>query len=51
MENNGENFLQVFAFLWVVTIINMLVFEKLRRMSAPIYLNNVVVTDAGRHAI
>ena len=34
MEKNGENFLQVFGFLWVVTIIIMLLFEKLRRMSA-----------------
>ncbi len=33
MENNGSNFLQVFGFLWVATIINMLLFEKLRRMS------------------
>lgn len=34
MKNNGENFLQVFGFLWVVTIIIMLLFEKLRRMGA-----------------
>ena len=34
MENNGENFIQVFGFLWVVTIIIMLLFEKLRRMGA-----------------
>ncbi len=33
MENNGSNFLQVFALLWVATIINLLLFEKLRRMS------------------
>jgi len=33
MENNGSNFLKVFAFLWVVTIIIMLLFEKIRRMS------------------
>lgn len=32
MQKNGENFLQVFGFLWVVTIIIMLLFEKLRRM-------------------
>ncbi len=32
IENNGLNFLQVFAFLWVVSIIIMLLFEKLRRM-------------------
>lgn len=33
MKNNGSDFLQVFGFLWVVTIIIMLLFEKLRRMS------------------
>ncbi len=33
MRNNGSDFLKVFAFLWVVTIIIMLLFEKLRRMS------------------
>lgn len=33
MKNNGGDFLKVFAFLWVVTIIIMLLFEKLRRMS------------------
>ena len=32
MGNSGENFLQVFGFLWVITIIIMLLFEKLRRM-------------------
>lgn len=32
IKNNGENFLQVFGFLWVVAIIIMLLFEKLRRM-------------------
>lgn len=32
MENSGSNFLEVLAFLWVVTIIIMLIFEKLRRM-------------------
>jgi RsiW-degrading membrane proteinase PrsW (M82 family) len=31
--NNGNDFLKVFAFLWVVTIIIMLLFEKVRRMS------------------
>ncbi len=34
MENNGQNFLQVFGFLWVTTIIIMLLFEKLRRMGS-----------------
>lgn len=33
IDNNGNNFLSVFALLWVVTIINMLLIEKLRRMS------------------
>ncbi len=33
MDNSGNNFLKVFGFLWVVTIINMLLLEKLRRMS------------------
>lgn len=33
IENNGSDFLKVLAFLWVVTIIIMLIFEKLRRMS------------------
>ncbi len=34
MQKDGENFLQVFGFLWVVTIIIMLLFEKLRRMGS-----------------
>ena len=33
MNNSGSGFLQVFALLWVATIINLLLFEKLRRMS------------------
>ncbi|MCX6752760.1 MAG: PrsW family glutamic-type intramembrane protease [Candidatus Nomurabacteria bacterium] len=33
MNSSGNNFLRVFGFLWVVTIINMLLIEKLRRMS------------------
>lgn len=33
MGENGNSFLQTFGFLWVVTIIIMLLFEKLRRMS------------------
>jgi len=32
MKGSGENFLSVFGFLWVVTIINILIFEKLKRM-------------------
>lgn len=34
MQNNGQNFLQVFGFLWVVTIIIMLLFERLRRLGS-----------------
>jgi RsiW-degrading membrane proteinase PrsW (M82 family) len=33
IRNNGNDFLKVSAFLWVVTIIIMLLFEKVRRMS------------------
>ena len=33
MKGSGSGFLQVFALLWVATIINLLLFEKLRRMS------------------
>ena len=33
IRNGGNDFLKVFAFLWVVTIIIMLLFEKVRRMS------------------
>lgn len=33
IQNEGGNFLPTFGFLWVVTIIIMLLFEKLRRMS------------------
>lgn len=33
IKNNGGDFLKVFAFLWVVTITVMLLFEKLRRMT------------------
>ncbi len=32
MREGGRNFLPVFGFLWVTTIINLLVFEKLKRM-------------------
>ena len=38
MDNNGSNFLRVFAFLWVVTIIIMLLFEKIRRISKKVYI-------------
>jgi len=33
IKNDGGDFLKTFAFLWVVTIIVMLLMEKLRRMS------------------
>lgn len=36
IQNEGNDFLKVFAFLWVVTIIVMLLFEKVRRMSQTI---------------
>ncbi|MFZ2149929.1 MAG: PrsW family glutamic-type intramembrane protease [Minisyncoccia bacterium] len=32
IRNNGSDYLKVFAFLWVVTIIIMLLFEKVRRL-------------------
>jgi RsiW-degrading membrane proteinase PrsW (M82 family) len=41
MERNGENFLEVFAFLWVVSIISILVFEKVRRMSQAVYMKHL----------
>jgi RsiW-degrading membrane proteinase PrsW (M82 family) len=33
IRNDGNDFLKVFGFLWVATIIVMLLFEKVRRMS------------------
>lgn len=33
IRNSGSDFLQVFGFLWVTTIIVMLLFEKVRRMN------------------
>jgi len=36
ISGNGNNFLKILAFLWVVTIIVMLLFEKVRRMSEKI---------------
>ena len=33
IRNSGSDFLKVFAFLWVVTIIVILLFEKVRRMN------------------
>jgi len=40
MKGSGENFLSVFGFLWVVTIINILIFEKLKRMSQHVSILN-----------
>jgi len=37
IHNNGKSFFGIFGFLWIVTIITMLLFEKLRRMSTPLY--------------
>jgi len=33
IRNSGSDFLKVFGFLWVVTVVVMLLFEKVRRMS------------------
>lgn len=33
IKNNGTDFFKVFAFLWVVSVVAMLLFEKVRRMS------------------
>jgi protease PrsW len=35
IQNNGKNFFGIFGFLWVASIITMLLFEKLRRMGDP----------------
>lgn len=43
MKNNGDNFLQVFAVLWVVSIISILVFEKVRRMSQAMYVKEIQI--------
>jgi hypothetical protein len=33
MRGEGKSTLQIFIFLWVITILVILLFEKLRRMS------------------
>lgn len=33
IENDGSGFLKVFGFLWVVTVVIMLLFEKVRRLA------------------
>lgn len=40
MKGSGENFLSVFGFLWVVTIINILIFEKLKRIGKEVPVLN-----------
>lgn len=32
IKGSGENFLKVFSFIWIIAIINILIFEKLKRM-------------------
>ncbi len=34
MDVSGKNFLSVFGFLWIVAIINILIFEKLKRIGS-----------------
>jgi RsiW-degrading membrane proteinase PrsW (M82 family) len=50
MKNNGENFLQVFAVLWVASIISILVFEKVRRMSPSSYVEEDIRTTNSKTA-
>lgn len=40
MKGSGENFLRVFGFIWIVAIINILIFEKLKRMGHTKTLTN-----------
>lgn len=40
MKGSDENLLSIFGFLWVVTIINILIFEKLKRMGRNIPIFN-----------
>ena len=40
IKNNGGDVLTVFGFLWVFAVIIMLLFEKLRRMSEPLYITD-----------
>lgn len=42
MQESSRNFLNTFGFLWVTTIIVMLLFEKLRRMSKSRTVQNAV---------
>ncbi len=36
MKGSGENFLQVFGFIWIIAIINILIMEKLKRMGGEV---------------
>jgi RsiW-degrading membrane proteinase PrsW (M82 family) len=46
IKNDGESFFSVFGFLWIITIISMLLFEKLRRMSEAIYENKIALAQS-----
>jgi len=37
IKGSGENFLGIFGLLWVVAIINILIFEKLKRMGKHLF--------------
>jgi RsiW-degrading membrane proteinase PrsW (M82 family) len=43
MKGSGENFLRVFGFLWVIAIINILIFEKLKRMGTGVIVSSPLV--------
>jgi RsiW-degrading membrane proteinase PrsW (M82 family) len=49
MKNDGQNFFSVFGFLWIVTIISILLFEKLRRMSEALNYINVEPIEVGAY--
>ncbi|KKQ35191.1 MAG: hypothetical protein US50_C0022G0004 [Candidatus Nomurabacteria bacterium GW2011_GWB1_37_5] len=49
MKSNGENFLQVFAFLWVFTVMILLIMEKIRRMSPSIMKQISIEETAQTH--
>ena len=40
MKGSDKNFLSIFGFLWVVTIINILIFEKLKRIGDIVPISN-----------
>ncbi len=39
MKGGGGNFLSVFGFLWIVAIINILIFEKIKRMGTSVVVH------------